>query len=194
MSLSPIKKELFHLIPEGSRVLDLGCGNGDLLAALMQKKSVKGYGVEIDFDSVTSCIKRGISVYHGDVSEAITGFSDNSFDLVILSQTLQQVQNPLFLLDEILRIGKTAIVTFPNFAHWRVRLSLFFGDIPQTKTLPYEWYDTPNIRVASIKGFRRLCKQKGVDIVSERAGTTHIMSNLFCSKGLFVLQRATSTT
>jgi methionine biosynthesis protein MetW len=190
MSLSKLKEEIFHLIPDGSRVLDLGCGNGDLLEALHTHKTVKGYGIEKDFESVTTCIERGISVYHGDIEEAITGFSDNAFDVVILSQTLQQVQHPVYLLHEILRIGKLAVVSFPNFAHWHVRLSLFFGDIPRTKSLPYEWYNTPNIRVASISGFRKLCKKEGFNIVYEGTGTTQLLSNLFCSKGLFILEKA----
>lgn len=190
MTLSALKNEIFNLIPEGSRVLDLGCGNGDLLEALQREKNVNGYGIEIDFDSVTTCIQRGISVYHGDIEEAITGFSDKAFDVVILSQTLQQVQHPVYLLHEILRIGKRAVVSFPNFAHWHVRLSLFFGIIPKTKSLPFEWYNTPNIRVASISGFRQLCKNEGFTIAYEGTGTTQLLSNLFCSKGLFILEKA----
>lgn len=190
MTLSALKNEIFHLIPDNARVLDLGCGNGDLLEVLEREKQVRGYGIEKDFDSVSTCIQRGISVYHGDIEEAITGFSDDAFDVVILSQTLQQVEHPVYLLHEILRIGKLAVVSFPNFAHWHVRFSLFFGDIPKTKSLPFEWYNTPNIRVASISGFRKLCKNEGFNIVYEGTGTTQLLSNLFCPKGLFILEKA----
>ena len=188
MSLKGFNSDIYRVVSEGSRVLDLGCGNGDLLHTLISKKNVQGYGIEINFDSVLSCIEKGIPVFHGDISEAVTEFKQHAFDTVILSQTLQQVHHPIFLLREIVRVGKTAIVTFPNFSHINVRLSLLFGKIPQTKALPYHWYDTPNIRVASIKSFRQLCHQEGFEILHEQTTLCRAFSNLFNSKGFFILR------
>lgn len=195
---SIFQQKIIDIVREGSRVLDLGCGKGELLELLQQRKKVQGYGVDISFDNVLECVKRGISVFQGNIDEGLPGFSDQSFDYVILSQTLQQVHKPLFVLSEMLRVGRMGIVTFPNFAYWKVRLQLLFGDVPRTRALPYEWYDTPNIRVISIKAFRRVCRAQSIRIVAEVPLYDKVMlppvlsraaANLFSRKGMFVIEK-----
>ena len=191
---------IIDLIPPHSRVLDVGCGDGKLLAKLATDKQVKGYGIDFDPDNIVSCIKRGLSVYHGDIDDGLKEVLDQSYDFVILSHTLQQVKNPLYVISEMLRVGKTGIVSFPNIAHWQARLDLSLGQPPQTKSLPYNWYDTPNIRVISIKGFRQLCQEHNFKIKHEiplyqssaaRKILPRSFSNFFCEKGLFVLEKGT---
>jgi len=185
-----LKEQIMALIPEKSHVLDLGCGNGELLKTLMTDKDAQGYGIEIDRENVIACIKQGISVYHGDLLEALSRFPDDSFDFVVLSQTLQQVQNPLDVVSEMLRVGKKAIVTFPNFAHWKNRLALFFGFVPKNRALPYRWFDTPNIRVVSIKSFQQVCAEKNIDILHEVRTVPGPLSNLFTEIGVFVIKKS----
>ena len=184
-----LKDQIIKLIPHASKVLDLGCGNGELLKTLMDEKGVKGYGIEIDQQNVIACIKQGISVYHGDLSEALSRFPDQSFDFVVLSQTLQQVQNPIDVVEQMLRVGKKAIVTFPNFAHWKNRLALFFGFVPKNRALPYRWFDTPNIRVVSIKSFKQVCKEQHIDVLHEVRHVPKVLSNMFTEIGMFVVQK-----
>ncbi|WP_027185909.1 methionine biosynthesis protein MetW [Desulfovibrio inopinatus] len=157
-------------IRPGSRVLDLGCGKGDLLKYLEDHKQVRATGIEYDESKVTKALARGLAVLQGDINQELQDYADLAFDYVILSQTLQQVYNPAPLLSEMLRIASQGIVSFPNFAHWRCRSQLFFeGYAPRTKELPYEWHDTPNIRVITLKDFRRFCRQFGFDILEEAA-------------------------
>ena len=151
------------LIEERSRVLDLGCGEGDLLAWLEQHKGVQGRGVEIAPEKVRRCVELGLSVYQGDINKGLADYPDSCFDYVILSQTLQVVQKPLELLREMRRVGRRIIVAFPNFGHWSVRLSLLCtGRAPTTEHLPYDWYDSPNIRVLTILDFEALLQQEGM--------------------------------
>jgi methionine biosynthesis protein MetW len=151
-----------QLIEPGTRVLDLGCGEGQLLAWLKENKKVKGRGVEMTTSSVQKAIARGVSVYQGDLEHALEDYPDNAFDYVILSQTLQQTQHPLKVLKGMLRIGKHAIVAFPNFAHWRVRMShLLTGRSPQTKLFPHDWYDSPNIHFLTVLDFETLAAKQG---------------------------------
>ena len=189
---------LVDLVAPGSRVLDLGCGDGALLDRLRVEKNVQGYGIDILYDSILSCTRREISAFQGNLDEGLAEFSDHAFDCVILSQTLQQVTRPLFVIEEMLRVGKKGIVTFPNFGYWDVRWQVLFnGHAPKTKTLPYEWYETPNIRVLTIQDFRDLCAENGIRIVSEYAIDTffsrhllpHAFYNLLCRQGLFVIDR-----
>jgi methionine biosynthesis protein MetW len=161
-------------IGPGSKVLDLGCGQGDLLYHLRQHKHVRGTGIERVEAKVARCIDRGLSVLQGDINKEVLDYPDNSFDYVILSQTLQQVYEPADLIQSLLRIGKKGIVSFPNFSHWGIRLQLLAtGRAPVSKELPYQWYDTPNIRVITLKDFRNFSRDAGFRILKEVAISTH---------------------
>jgi len=161
-------KIIAELINSGSRVLDLGCGDGSLLKFLVTEKSVIGRGVEITEEGMEICVSKGLSVLHGDIDEGIRDYKDGFFDYVVLSQTLQVVHRPKFVIKEMLRAGKKAIVSFPNFGNWLVRLDLLFsGRMPKSDVLPFEWYDTPNIHLCTIKDFRILCSEMGIKIERE---------------------------
>ncbi len=185
-----------------SRVLDLGCGNGDLLYYLARNRQIHGTGIERSEEKVAKCIERGLTVLQGDFMEEVHDYPDLSFDFVILSQTLQQVMNPQDLIPELLRVGKRVIVSFPNFGHWLVRLQvLFAGHAPVTDQLPYEWYNTPNIRVITISDFKRFLRVFGVRLAREAAINTrhhdregHIVryfTNLRATYGIMMLERPT---
>ena len=149
----------------GSRVLDVGCGDGVLMAALRDEKGVDARGMEIDPEKVEQCVSRGLSVIQGDANSDLAFYPDGAFDYAILSHTLQTTQRPDIMLDELLRIGRQAFVSFPNFAHWRVRLALLWsGRMPVTRNLPQNWYDTPNIHHLTVEDFRSLLAQKGVRV------------------------------
>jgi len=156
------------LVPVGSRVLDLGCGDGDLLAELRERRQCQVRGIEIDPAHVRRCVERGVPVYHGDMMEGIQHYRDGSFDLVLLSQTLQQTSDPVRVINEMLRVGERAIISFPNFGWWKTRLQLLFtGRMPRHRLLPYEWYDTPNVHMCTIRDFRILCEQEALTVVRE---------------------------
>jgi len=158
------------IIEPGSRVLDLGCGNGDLLAWLAEQKKVNGTGIEQDTSKAAACIARGLSVLQGDLNEEVDDYPDCSFDYVILSQTLQQVFEPARLLHSLARIGRKVIVSFPNFSHYTIRLQLLCrGIAPKNTQLPYSWYDSPNIRVITLKDFRKFAHDVGYTILKEIA-------------------------
>lgn len=187
-------------ITPGARVLDLGCGNGDLLDQLKRDKQVHGTGIELSESKVARCIERGLTVLQGDFQEEVHDYPDLSFDYVILSQTLQQILEPKVLLPELLRVGKRVIVSFPNFGHWLVRIQvLFTGHAPVTDQLPYEWYDTPNIRVITINDFKRFLRMTGVRLAREVAINTHhhdreghivtYLTNLRATYGIMMLER-----
>ncbi len=158
--------EIIHeWIPSGSRVLDLGCGDGDLLASLAEHKQVSGYGLEIDPDKITACIARGINVIEQNIDQGLGNFASNSFDVVGMTQSLQALQYPDKVLAEMLRVGKTCIITFPNFGHWRGRWYLTTkGRMPVSDFLPYTWYNTPNIHFCTFADFERLCHAQGARI------------------------------
>lgn len=163
-------KPEFDIISEwiepGSRVLDLGCGDGTLLAHLQQKNEVQGYGLELDVNNVAACIAKDVNVIQTDLNLGLAEFSDQQFDYVVMTQALQVMKRPDLLLGEMLRLGRRSIVTFPNFGHWSTRLQLLVdGRMPRTRTLPAQWYDTKNIHLCTLKDFETLCHEQGLDIL-----------------------------
>lgn len=155
-------------VKPNSQVLDLGCGEGLLLQHLQRHKNVRGYGLEIHPDKITRCIANGINVIEQDLDKGLSNFAESSIDTVIMAQALQAVERPDLLLDEMLRIGDEAIVTFPNFGYWRTRFYLMFkGRMPMSETLPYNWYDTPNIHMCTFRDFEVLCREKGIRILNK---------------------------
>ena len=192
------QKIVYNLINPKERVIDLGCGNGLLLSKLRQDKKCEGYGIEKSFEEVLLAVERGLPVFQGDVLEGLRQFETNSFDVAILSQTLQQVLDPALLLKEMCRVSKRVIVTFPNFGYWKVRFQLLTsGYSPKTKHLPYDWYNTPNIRVITIKDFRNLCKTQGLSVIKEvplakfkfqRLLFPLKLTNFLTEKGIFIIQ------
>ena len=156
------------LIPNGASVLDLGCGNGDLLQMLKQERNIYACGVEVSQDNLLKCVRKCVPVIHADLDDGLGDFSDDSFDYVILSRTIQAVHRPDLLLEEMTRVGRQSIVSFLNIGYAPSRLQLTFrGRMPVTKALPYSWYDTPNIHLGTIKDFRTLCSQNGMKITKE---------------------------
>ncbi len=156
------------LVPTGATVLDLACGDGELLHELMTTKRVHGSGVEVSKEAVEACVGKGLSVFHGDLDEGLADFADGSHDVVILSMSLQQLRRPRMIVREMARVGSRCIVSFPNFAHWVPRVQLALGGhMPVSRELPYEWWDTPNIHLCTIKDFRGLCRQEGFVIEQE---------------------------
>jgi len=149
------------------QVLDLGCGAGLLLDHLIQTKDITGYGLEIEEDAITECIKKGINVVQQDLDRGLDNFEDHSIDTVVMTQALQAVKRPDLLLDEMLRVADEAIITFPNFGHWSCRFYLMFkGRMPMSEALPFSWYDTPNIHLCTFKDFEALCHDKGLKVVN----------------------------
>ena len=187
------------IVEENSRVLDLGCGNGYLLKLLKDKKNIKGNGIEISQNEVIQCLEKGLSVIQGNIDEGLKQFQDKSYDYVILNQTLQSVNNPEYVMEEMLRVGKKCIVSFPNFAYWRVRFYLFFmGNMPKSNVLPFEWYNTPNIHLLTIKDFFEFAKNHNFNILDGiyttrarmRKGIQYSMfSNFFAEEAIFVVSK-----
>lgn len=186
---------IVETVPRGARVLDLGCGAGALLKMLVDRREVRGTGIEIVEDRVYAAVEKELTVHHGDFYEGLGYYPDQSFDYVILSQTLQQAHDTVAVLTEALRVGQFVVASFPNFAHWRPRLHLlFYGRAPVTRTLPYQWYDTPNVHSLSIRDFRIFAREQGIRIVRyfylNKRGRVRFWPNLRAGYGVFVLERA----
>jgi len=184
-------KIILGWVSKEASVLDLGCGDGQLLALLIQEKQVHAQGIELRETAIQRCVAEGLSVFQQDIDTGLSEYADNSFDYVILNQTLQQVKKPDFALKEALRVGKRAIVGFPNFVHISARLQILKGRVPVTKALPYEWYDTPNLHFLAIADFKDYCKKRGIRIENSacirKNGTVKLFPNLFAEIGLFLL-------
>jgi methionine biosynthesis protein MetW len=187
---------IVEAIPEGVRVLDLGCGEGELLARLIEQKGVRGQGVEIHADSVMACVEKGVPVIQSDLDEGLKWFPDKVFDVVVMEETLQTLSQPGPVLDEMLRVGQYGIVSFPNFGYWRVRLDLVVrGRMPVTEWLPYGWHDTPNIHLLSLQDFLDWSEERGVEIVegyvlSESAvRPLEMADNLYAEEALLFVRR-----
>ena len=165
MSDPSIMEGIARMVPQGARVLDLGCGDGALMAYLQAERGCQGYGVEIDDAKVQACLQRGVNVLQFNLEEGLSLFGDDSFDVVLQIDTLQHLRNAETMLRETARVGRTGVVAFPNFAHWPNRLSILRGRMPVTRRLPYQWYDTPNIRVGTYKDFEVLATKNSLRIL-----------------------------
>lgn len=185
---------ILNLIERNSRVLDLGCGDGTLLALLIKENACKGTGIEIDEKAIYQCVAKGLTVNHGDIDTGLADYSSQRFDYVILNESLQQVLNPKKVILESLRVGRKVIVGIPNFCHSLARLQIFFqGRVPVTKELPYQWYDTPNLRFLSLKDFRYFCRNYGIKILKEfgisKNKKVPVRPNLWANTGLYLLEK-----
>ena len=186
-----------QMIEGNSHILDLGCGSGELLQMLKEKKHVKSLGIDINQDNVISCLKKGLSVIQGDIDIGLKEFNDKSYDYVILNKTLQSTRNPEYVMKEMLRVGKKCVVSFPNFAYWRVRCHLFFkGQMPKSRILPFEWYDTPNIHLLTVSDFFEFAKKRNIKILKSIYTTraqvkkfplTRFLPNLLAEEVIFVI-------
>jgi methionine biosynthesis protein MetW len=197
---TPLRPDLALIcnwITPGSRILDLGCGDGALLAHLAATRSVRGYGLEIDPDNVANAIGAGVNVIQADLDDGLADFATGSFDYVVMTQALQALVRPDLVLAEMLRVGREAIVTFPNFGHWRVRAALMTGRMPRTPSLPAEWFDTENIHLCTLHDFESLCRDSGWQVLARAAldrrhregMAIRALPNLFCEIALYRLQR-----
>ena len=198
--MKPEYKIIADMITENSRVLDVGCDDGTLMEFLKENKNVNIRGIEISKDKVQTCIAKGLTVIEGDAEFDLKQFPDKSFDYVVLGQTLQAFINPEIVIKELLRVGKKAIVTIPNFGHWKVRLNLLIqGTMPVTQTLPNEWYNTPNIHMCTIKDFFKFSKTmnfkifKSLALMNKNVSTINSSNlsfkNLFCELGIFLIEK-----
>jgi len=185
-------------IKTNSRVLDLGCGDGSLLADLKEQRNISGYGLEIDPDSINQCIAKGVNVIEQDLNNSLENFPDNSFDTVIMTQALQAMRYPHLVLDEMLRIGSQCVITFPNFGHWRARAYLCLrGRMPVTKQLAYQWYDTPNIHFFTYSDFEALCHERNIRVLRKKFIGEHfpdrqlknLWPNLFAETAVYHLSK-----
>ncbi len=185
---------IYRIVEPESKVLDLGCGTGDLIYRLARDKGAKVQGIEYDDDAIQECVKRGLSVFHSDIEGGLVEYPDGSFDYVILNQSMQEVKKVDLVIQDALRVGRTVIIGFPNFAYIGARLMLFFrGKAPITKSLPYLWYDTPNVRFLSITDFRDFCARKGIRILGAyylgEGKIVTLWPNLFALNAIFVFTK-----
>ncbi|MDY0744550.1 methionine biosynthesis protein MetW [Paucibacter sp. R3-3] len=193
MSATGVMEQIAALVPEGSRVLDLGCGTGELLSYLQTRRGCTGYGVELNDANLLACVQRGVNAIQLNLEEGLSIFEDQSFDVVLQLETLQHLRNTELMLRETARVGRTGIVSFPNFAHWPNRLQVMFGRMPVTRVLPYEWYDTPNIRVGTYADFEVLARKNGLRILDsfgiQDGRAVRVRPNLLSSMAVFKFDR-----
>ena len=185
---------IIDMVEPSSKVLDLGCGDGELLSLLIDKKDCRGTGIELEEQSLYQCFERGLSVSQGDLSTGLDDYNPQSFDYVILNESLQQVLNPVNTILAALRVGKKVVVGVPNFCHFLARLQIFFrGQVPVTEELPYEWYNTPNLRFFSLKDFQTFCRNNRINILDLQAidykKVVTLFPNLFARIGIYVLSK-----
>jgi methionine biosynthesis protein MetW len=188
--MRPDYAAILRMVERGSRVLDLGCGKGDLLNLLVKEKAVKAQGIELREESIYECVEKGLTVLHGDIEGGLGEFPDKSFDYVILNQSMQETRNVEFVLKEALRVGKKAIIGFPNMCHWRARFDVFFrGRTPVSPALPYRWHNTPNVHFLSLRDFEEFCREKGLRVMAREGltarGRARFWPNLFGESAVF---------
>lgn len=195
-TLKPLRPDLQLIadwIAPGSRVLDLGCGDGALLAYLKSHKQISGYGVEIDVDNIVHCVENGVEAIQGNLEAGLAEFGDGRFDHVVLSQTIQAMRNTEQILLEMLRVGREAIVTFPNFGYWQNRVQILQGHMPVSETIPFEWYNTPNIHWCMLGDFERLCAKNGIRVIErvvmDNGKRIHFLPNLLGSLAFYRVAR-----
>ncbi|MCV2351343.1 methionine biosynthesis protein MetW [Paucibacter sp. Y2R2-4] len=190
---SGVMEQIAALVPQGSRVLDLGCGTGELLAYLQKHRGCTGYGVELDDANLLACAQRGVNVIQLNLEDGLSIFEDQSFDVVLQLETLQHLRNTEAMLRETARVGRTGIVSFPNFAHWPNRLQVALGRMPVTRVLPYEWYNTPNIRVGTFADFEVLARKNRLRILDafgiQEGQAVRTFPNLLASMAVFKFDR-----
>ncbi|MBF0511622.1 MAG: methionine biosynthesis protein MetW [Candidatus Omnitrophica bacterium] len=183
------------MIGQGASVLDLGCGDGELLHLLIQEKGVKGHGIEISEEAIYKCIAKGLNILHGDIENGLADYKAQSFDYVILNESLQQIRHLDLVLQESLRVGKKVIVGFPNFAYYRSRIQIFFsGKTPVNAALPYQWYETPNLHFLSILDFIEYCRQKNINVERQvflgKDSQVCFFPNVFAQTGIFLISNS----
>ena len=185
---------IYGIVEPGSKVLDLGCGNGELLSFLVKEKNVKAQGIELSEEAIYKCVEKGLSVFHGDIESGLSGYPDDCFDYVILNQSMQEVKKVDYVMKEALRIGKKVIVGFSNFTYFTARVRIFFkGKVPITASLPYSWHNTPNVHFLSISDFNDFCIEKDININKRfylgQKRTLHFFPNLFALNAIFVISK-----
>ena len=193
MSAPGVLEKIAALVPEGARVLDLGCGKGELLAHLIKHRGCTGYGVELDDANLLACVQRGVNTIQLNLEEGLSIFEDQSFDVVLQLETLQHLRNTELMLRETARVGRIGIVSFPNFAHWPNRMQVLMGRMPVTRVLPYEWYDTPNIRVGTYADFEVLARKNQLRVLDsfgiQNGEEVRRFPNLLSSMAVFKFDR-----